>query len=203
MVLRYKATHAKYQNNQGKLMAFQKPPPPPPLLILLPTRPLAHNPTCHGGPLVPAEELGILGHDGNDFPLKVVAVLHDLRTNHLDVKCGEILGTYDVAVVVNLHLRGPHKWEMGIDPAAAQPHMVVAVAAAAQSHMVVVVVAAEARPRMVAVVAGFVHHMPTAAVVGAEHRTPVVAVIAVGCSNDSGLNSAHSVNLEGMIAAAG
>jgi hypothetical protein len=80
--------------------------------------------------------------------------------------------------------------------------MVVAVAA--QSHMVVVV-AAEARPRIVAAVAvGLVHHMPTAAVVGAEeHRTSVVAVIAVGCSNDLGLNSAHSVNLEGMIAAVG
>jgi len=197
MVPRYKATHAKYQNNQGKLMTFQKTP----LLVLLSTSPLAHNPTSHGDLLVPAEELGILAHDWDDFPLEVVAVLHDLRTNHLDVKCGGILGTYDVAVVVNL--RGPHKWEVGIDPAAAQPHMVVAVAAAAQSHMVVV--AAEARPRMVVAVAvGPVHHMPTAAVVGAEeHHTSVVAVFAVGCSNDLGLNSTHSVNLEGTIAAVG
>jgi hypothetical protein len=182
------------------------------LLVLLSTSPLAHNPTSHGDLLVPAEELGILGHDWDDFPLEVVAVLPDLRINHLDAKCGGILGTVDFAVV-NLHFRGPHKWEGGIDPAAAQPHMVAAVAAAAQPHMVVavaaqshmVVVAAEARPHMVAAVAvGLVHHMPTAAVVDVEeHRTSVAAVIAVGCSNDLGLNSALPVSLEGMIAAVG
>jgi hypothetical protein len=91
---------------KGNSWLFKKKPP---LLVLLSTNPLAHNPTSHGDLLVPAEELGILGHDWDDFPLEVVAVLHDLHTNHLDVKRGGILGTYDVAVVVNLHLRGPHK----------------------------------------------------------------------------------------------
>ncbi len=104
-------------------------------------------------------------------------MLPDLRTSRPDVRGDGILGIYDVAVAVSCPLLDQHRWEQGMNPAAARYRIVVAVAAEK------------------------VRHIQAAAAVGVgEHRTLVAAVIAEGYSIDLGLGSGRFVNVEGMMA---